>query len=301
MSDVPMGEGWWLADDGKWYAPELHPGRRHDALTDELPEAGPHGTPSAPRPPRRPPQPSGQQYLQSQNVTSAGVPAPPGPSHGSPQGSTSPPPPFDPNGSGGSGGSDGGANDHEMNHEVNNRVIWVLVALVVVVAGLVGVIAVTRSGSGEQAVTVIDTTTTTLRATTTTTSEFDPEPDDGFGDPDSTDDPRSPDDPLSPDGPATSTTTSRPPGTTVVPPPKTTEPKRSVMPDVVCMDLPAARRAIRDVGAYFPRAFDASGDGRVVIVEGNWIVVSQSPRAGGKVTQANAKLGVVKKDEPNPC
>ncbi|MEZ5311287.1 MAG: hypothetical protein R2735_11975 [Microthrixaceae bacterium] len=151
MSDVPMGEGWWLADDGKWYAPELHPGRRHDALTDELPEAGPHGTPSAPRPPRRPPQPSAQQYLQSLNVTSAGVPAPPGPSHGSPQGSTSPPPPFDPNGSGGSGGSDGGANDHEMNHDVNNRVIWVLVALVVVVAGLVSVIALTRAASGEQA------------------------------------------------------------------------------------------------------------------------------------------------------
>jgi hypothetical protein len=25
MSDVPQGEGWWQASDGKWYAPELHP------------------------------------------------------------------------------------------------------------------------------------------------------------------------------------------------------------------------------------------------------------------------------------
>ena len=25
MSDAPMGEGWWLASDGKYYGPELHP------------------------------------------------------------------------------------------------------------------------------------------------------------------------------------------------------------------------------------------------------------------------------------
>jgi Short C-terminal domain len=25
MSDVSLGEGWWQATDGKWYAPELHP------------------------------------------------------------------------------------------------------------------------------------------------------------------------------------------------------------------------------------------------------------------------------------
>ena len=25
MSDTPLGEGWWLAVDGKYYAPELHP------------------------------------------------------------------------------------------------------------------------------------------------------------------------------------------------------------------------------------------------------------------------------------
>ncbi len=278
-----MGEGWWLADDGKWYAPELHPGRRHDALTDELPEAGPHGTSGAPRPPRRPPQPGGQQYLQSQESDSAT-------------------PPFTHSGQDWISGTP--KDSHDPNGQSSNTVIWVLVALVVVVAGLVGVIALTRGDSGEQAGTVIAPTTTTsaLRtSTTTTTSEFDPEPDDGFGDPDSTDDPRSPDDPLSPDGPATSTTTPRPSTTMMVPPPETTEPERSVMPDVVCMDLPAARRAIRDVGAYFPQAFDASGEGRIVIVEGNWIVVSQVPRAGGKVTQANAKLGVVKKDEPNPC
>ena len=25
MSDRPLGEGWWIASDGRWYAPELHP------------------------------------------------------------------------------------------------------------------------------------------------------------------------------------------------------------------------------------------------------------------------------------
>lgn len=26
MSDTSQGPGWWMASDGKWYAPELHPG-----------------------------------------------------------------------------------------------------------------------------------------------------------------------------------------------------------------------------------------------------------------------------------
>src|SRR5580658_196152 len=25
MSDSSQGDGWWIASDGKWYAPELHP------------------------------------------------------------------------------------------------------------------------------------------------------------------------------------------------------------------------------------------------------------------------------------
>lgn len=25
MSDVAQGQGWWVAADGKWYPPELHP------------------------------------------------------------------------------------------------------------------------------------------------------------------------------------------------------------------------------------------------------------------------------------
>jgi hypothetical protein len=31
MSDKPEGPGWWIASDGKWYAPELHPSVRDDS------------------------------------------------------------------------------------------------------------------------------------------------------------------------------------------------------------------------------------------------------------------------------
>jgi hypothetical protein len=31
MSDKPEGPGWWIASDGKWYPPELHPSVRDDA------------------------------------------------------------------------------------------------------------------------------------------------------------------------------------------------------------------------------------------------------------------------------
>ncbi len=36
MSDNPEGPGWWIASDGKWYPPELHPSVRTD---DPVPEA----------------------------------------------------------------------------------------------------------------------------------------------------------------------------------------------------------------------------------------------------------------------
>ena len=31
MSDKPEGPGWWIASDGKWYPPELHPSVRDDS------------------------------------------------------------------------------------------------------------------------------------------------------------------------------------------------------------------------------------------------------------------------------
>jgi len=40
MSDVSQGAGWWQASDGKWYAPELHPGYSSSSGTEESSESG---------------------------------------------------------------------------------------------------------------------------------------------------------------------------------------------------------------------------------------------------------------------
>ena len=37
MSDVSQGPGWWVASDGKWYAPELHPDAQRVATREPLP------------------------------------------------------------------------------------------------------------------------------------------------------------------------------------------------------------------------------------------------------------------------
>lgn len=56
MSDVSQGPGWWLASDGKWYAPEQHPNY-------VAPPPAPTPPPPAPPPPPTPPtsvSPSGE-------------------------------------------------------------------------------------------------------------------------------------------------------------------------------------------------------------------------------------------------
>jgi hypothetical protein len=37
VSDLSPGTGWWLASDGKWYAPHLHPDAKRSASADPLP------------------------------------------------------------------------------------------------------------------------------------------------------------------------------------------------------------------------------------------------------------------------
>jgi hypothetical protein len=40
MSDVSRGPGWWLASDGKWYAPELHPNYQSSPTSPDEQESG---------------------------------------------------------------------------------------------------------------------------------------------------------------------------------------------------------------------------------------------------------------------
>ena len=41
MSDKPQGPGWWLASDGTWHPPELHPSVRDDTSANPAPTAVP--------------------------------------------------------------------------------------------------------------------------------------------------------------------------------------------------------------------------------------------------------------------
>ena len=49
MSDLPQGEGWWEASDGKWYPPEKHPDYRPPPPPPEDPAIPPEPDPGRPR------------------------------------------------------------------------------------------------------------------------------------------------------------------------------------------------------------------------------------------------------------
>ena len=64
MSDKPQGPGWWLASDGTWHPPELHPSIRVDdrrpgrpTSASPVPVPAPRRRPAA-VPTRRPPGPA---------------------------------------------------------------------------------------------------------------------------------------------------------------------------------------------------------------------------------------------------
>ncbi len=59
MSDVPQGDGWWEASDGKWYAPELHPDYRPPGSYE--PPPSPYEPPVVPQDPQVDPRLSGYQ------------------------------------------------------------------------------------------------------------------------------------------------------------------------------------------------------------------------------------------------
>ena len=72
------------------------------------------------------------------------------------------------------------------------------------------------------------------------------------------------------------------------------------MPSVVCMDLQQAQDTIQQAGVFFSRSEDATGQGRMQLLDRNWTVVAQSPSPGTPIGEGDAVLSVVKDDEPNP-
>ncbi|WP_083871417.1 MULTISPECIES: PASTA domain-containing protein [Nocardia] len=73
------------------------------------------------------------------------------------------------------------------------------------------------------------------------------------------------------------------------------------MPNVVCMNLQAAQDLIQKAGVFFSRSKDATGAGRMQILDRNWVVVAQTPAAGVPIGEGDAVLSVVKKGEPGDC
>lgn len=78
-------------------------------------------------------------------------------------------------------------------------------------------------------------------------------------------------------------------------------PEEGLMPNVVCMDLQQAQDTIQAAGVFFSRSEDATGEGRMQVMDRNWIVVAQTPAPGTPIGEGEAVLSVVKDDEPNDC
>jgi hypothetical protein len=112
--------------------------------------------------------------------------------------------------------------------------------------------------------------------------------------------------------PATASPATAPPATAapVTAPPTTDDglnpfggnsPEDQLMPDLMCMSLQEAQNEIQDHGVFFSRSEDATGQGRMQIVDSNWQVVGQNPAAGTPIGEFEAVLFVVKFGEPSPC
>jgi hypothetical protein len=98
--------------------------------------------------------------------------------------------------------------------------------------------------------------------------------------------------------PATTTPVTTAPATTT-PVPTSTGP--GLMPDVVCLNLQVAQDKIQQAGVFFSRSHDATGNGRLQILDRDWLVVAQTPAPGTPFGEGEAVLDVVKYGEPNSC
>ncbi|MCK8671647.1 PASTA domain-containing protein [Rhodococcus sp. HM1] len=75
----------------------------------------------------------------------------------------------------------------------------------------------------------------------------------------------------------------------------------AIMPDVVCMNLQEAQDTIQTAGVFYSKSVDATGAGRAQLLDRNWVVVEQTPKAGVVIGEGDAVLSVVKEDEPHSC
>ncbi|MGC0423014.1 hypothetical protein [Embleya sp. AB8] len=76
---------------------------------------------------------------------------------------------------------------------------------------------------------------------------------------------------------------------------------KSVLPDVVGVDLQEAWDGARRAGYRFVTSHDASGRGRRQFIYSNWKVCDQKPGAGPLAKELPVELGVVRNDEKCPA
>ena len=73
------------------------------------------------------------------------------------------------------------------------------------------------------------------------------------------------------------------------------------MPNVVGMVLQDAQDLLQSQGSYLMDQQDASGQGRIQVLDSNWKVCSQSPAAGRPLSASDiVTLRAVKLDESCP-
>lgn len=84
-------------------------------------------------------------------------------------------------------------------------------------------------------------------------------------------------------------------------PTATREPVLVSMPLVLCMNLQAAQDRIQQAGVFYSRSVDATGRGRMQVLDRSWVVVGQTPEPGTLIGEGDAVLSVVKYGEPGDC
>lgn len=93
---------------------------------------------------------------------------------------------------------------------------------------------------------------------------------------------------------ATTTVTAGPSPSEITPPPST---QTGVVPNVVGLNHQLAQDTMQAAGFYFLTEEDATGQGRALLNDRNWVVVTQSPAPGTqappdtKITLRSKKIG----------
>lgn len=100
--------------------------------------------------------------------------------------------------------------------------------------------------------------------------------------------------------PSTPAPTTAPPTTSA---PVTTQPApESVMPLIPCgTDLQLAQDIVQTAGVFYSRSSDATGRGRMQVMDRNWTVLYATPDPGAPIGEGDVVFYVVKDEEFQGC